>query len=162
MDLSSKLKEIQINASGDQIEKLNQFANLLLKKNKEMNLTSFKERADVETELIVDSLTLYPLNIINDGPILLGQDLGFPLLDYGKVYPVDDGRNGLLNLPQNSEKTAPSHPTITRQAIIGIMGGKKRRFHHSNNFPHSDAFRRPAQRIPAIGAFLALDEALFF
>jgi hypothetical protein len=35
--------------------------------------------------------SLKSLNIISNGSILLGQDVGFPLLDVRKVYLVDDG-----------------------------------------------------------------------
>lgn len=88
MYFKTLLKISNINISEEKIDKLMSFLDLLVEKNKVMNLTAIREEKDILEKHFIDSLLL--TNIIKDEEkkiIDLGTGAGFPGLVLAIYYP---------------------------------------------------------------------------
>ena len=76
--ISDWLRANDIDFSAAKLDKLTNFKNIVLEKNKVMNLTTITDEKDFDIKHIIDSLTLLPLIPIGSEVIDVGTGAGFP------------------------------------------------------------------------------------
>ncbi len=78
-----------INASADQLDKLTTFYEMVVEKNKVMNLTGITEPEDFAVKHIIDSLSAYDANYFKKGSrcIDIGTGAGFPGIPLAIMHP---------------------------------------------------------------------------
>lgn len=81
------LKNIGINLSKEQIEQFDKFYELLIEKNKVMNLTGITEYEEVLEKHFLDSIAIYKNYKINGKIIDIGTGAGFPGIPLKIVFP---------------------------------------------------------------------------
>ena len=88
-ELAQGVKELGINLTEEQLEKLEQFYNILIKENETMNLTRITEKEEVYIKHFYDSMTLARVIDLNKDLTLcdVGTGAGFPGLVLKIVFP---------------------------------------------------------------------------
>lgn len=78
--LLNEISKFNLSLSDDQMEKLDRFEELLLEKNKVMNLTRITDERELTIKHFADSLSLLSLDVFKEGQSLLdiGSGAGFP------------------------------------------------------------------------------------
>lgn len=86
MNLSAHLPQL----SSNQIQKLEQLADVFLEWNSKLNLSAIRDRDGVLVKHIIDSLLVYPFHLFNHGDTALdlGTGGGFPGLALAIAYPT--------------------------------------------------------------------------
>ncbi len=84
-----ELKKININLSNDQLNKLDKYYNLVIEKNKVMNLTGITNKKEFYLKHFYDSLTINKIINLNDITSLcdIGSGAGFPGIVLKIVFP---------------------------------------------------------------------------
>lgn len=84
-----ELKKINIDITNEQLDKLNQYYELLIKYNEVMNLTAITEKNDVYLKHFYDSLTLNKIIDLKEVDTLcdLGSGAGFPGIVIKIIFP---------------------------------------------------------------------------
>ena len=87
-------KKINIDISSDQLCKFDKYYNMLIEKNKVMNLTAITEKDEVIVKHFVDSIALIPylidMNILSNNELSIidiGTGAGFPGMPLAIMYP---------------------------------------------------------------------------
>ena len=83
------LKELNIDISKEQLDKLEQYYQIVIEKNKEMNLTGITEKKDFYLKHFYDSLTINKIIDLNNIETLcdIGSGAGFPGIVIKILFP---------------------------------------------------------------------------
>ena len=90
LNLTSLLKEIEIDITLENVEKFSQFMKLLLEWNEKMNLTAVTKQNDIILKHFVDSLTIFKYIESNKSVVDVGTGAGFPGIPLSIICPNNE------------------------------------------------------------------------